>query len=327
MLPAAVPTPSGYQPITFPRDEWPHDNLTEWWYYTGHLQAEDGRAYGFELVVFQSVRRNYPVQYLAQFAITDRARGVFQHDSRRSQGSQIGDGLSLTVQDWQLGGGPSAGSGQALGSHQVRASMDGYSLSVSLQALKPAVLHDVDGLVSFGAAGDSYYYSYTRVAAEGTLVDHGEPLAVVGQAWFDHQWGDFLVSGGGWDWFSAQLDDGSELMLNYLRDNRHRVVGVWGTYVDPAGSYRSLTREDFSIRSEATWTSPKTGGTYPMGWSVSLSEPAYELRFEPVMQDQELVSDGLIYWEGASEISGTRDGHPIRGRGYVELTGYAKRHS
>ena len=27
----------------FPADDGPHDRLTEWWYYTGHLQAGDGR--------------------------------------------------------------------------------------------------------------------------------------------------------------------------------------------------------------------------------------------------------------------------------------------
>jgi predicted secreted hydrolase len=31
----------------------------------------------------------------------------------------------------------------------------------------------------------------------------------------------------------------------------------------------------------------------------------------------------LAYWEGAVEIEGTRDGGAIKGRGYLELTGYA----
>ncbi|MGN6674321.1 MAG: lipocalin-like domain-containing protein, partial [Thermomicrobiales bacterium] len=49
--PFTVPMPAQTQsvppPITFPRDEAPHNDLTEWWYYTGHLQAADGTAYGF----------------------------------------------------------------------------------------------------------------------------------------------------------------------------------------------------------------------------------------------------------------------------------------
>ena len=46
----------------------------------------------------------------------------------------------------------------------------------------------------------------------------------------------------------------------------------------------------------------------------------------PTVLDQELDtrgSTGVVYWEGSSTIAGTRDGAPIGGRGYVELTGYA----
>jgi len=44
-----------------------------------------------------------------------------------------------------------------------------------------------------------------------------------------------------------------------------------------------------------------------------------------VLDAQELVGmrTGIQYWEGAIDIEGTRDGDPIHGRGYVELTGYA----
>ena len=50
--PAAHPTtppaptdaarPADPQPIGLPRDDAPHDRLTEWWYYTGHLHDDDG---------------------------------------------------------------------------------------------------------------------------------------------------------------------------------------------------------------------------------------------------------------------------------------------
>ena len=33
----------------------------------------------------------------------------------------------------------------------------------------------------------------------------------------------------------------------------------------------------------------------------------------------------VTYWEGAIETSGTAQGKPIRGQGYMELTGYAER--
>ncbi|MEA2586691.1 MAG: hypothetical protein QOF33_4776, partial [Thermomicrobiales bacterium] len=45
------------------------------------------------------------------------------------------------------------------------------------------------------------------------------------------------------------------------------------------------------------------------------------------MHDQELdtrQTTGVTYWEGQVEATGTRAGASIRGRGYVELTGYAR---
>src|SRR5690242_10555582 len=67
--PPGTPPPA---PIAFPRDEAPHDTLTEWWYYTGHLQAADGARYGFESVIFQSIRSTIPPYFAAHTAVTDR---------------------------------------------------------------------------------------------------------------------------------------------------------------------------------------------------------------------------------------------------------------
>ena len=142
--PVASPSPpTTYPPIELPRDQAPHDTLTEWWYYTGHLRAADGRQYGFEFVIFQTVRGDYPVFYLGQFAVTDRGRQTFQHTSKLAQGSQIGrqDGLDLTVQDWHMRG--------ALGQDHLQAGLDGYALDVDLTSEKPPALHDEDGVVSF----------------------------------------------------------------------------------------------------------------------------------------------------------------------------------
>ena len=41
--PPTVAPPPTRSPIALPRDDGPHDRLTEWWYYTGHLRADDGR--------------------------------------------------------------------------------------------------------------------------------------------------------------------------------------------------------------------------------------------------------------------------------------------
>ena len=51
-------------------------------------------------------------------------------------------------------------------------------------------------------------------------------------------------------------------------------------------------------------------------------------RITPLLPDQELSttrSTGVTYWEGACRVEGEKEGRPIAGRAYVEMTGYAGR--
>ena len=46
----------------------------------------------------------------------------------------------------------------------------------------------------------------------------------------------------------------------------------------------------------------------------------------PTVAAQELdtrATTGVIYWEGSQVVTATRDGQPLAGEAYVELTGYA----
>src|SRR2546430_17548870 len=109
--PQATPLP----PIRFPQDEAAHRDLTEWWYYTGHMNATmpGGQVhhYGFELVFFQALRGDLPPVYAAHFAISDITRGEFHFDQRRltEPNAVIPDGTStsgidLHINDWSIKG-------------------------------------------------------------------------------------------------------------------------------------------------------------------------------------------------------------------------------
>jgi predicted secreted hydrolase len=312
--PVAVPTP--LPAVQFPRDALPHDVLTEWWYVTGHLT--DGQAeYGFEFTVFQARRYNAPTGYLAHFAITDVAGQRFSHQARVSQGEPSG-GFPIDVDGWRLS---SDGGTDRIDARMLSGPGVEIPFALRLEAVdqKPPALHH-GGLIDYGSAGVSYYYSRTLLRVQGEL-QTGDAAArpVTGEAWMDHQWGDFVVAGGGWDWYSLQLDDQTELMLYVLRDAAGRTTSVYGTQVLPDGSTREL--EGVAPSALGQWTSPHTGATYPSGWRLTLSD-ARELEIEPVLQDQELyfpdfAFGGMVYWEGAVRVSGD-----ATGRGYVELTGY-----
>ena len=345
-------------PVVLPRDDGPHDRLSEWWYYTGHLDgtAAGGtmRKLGFEYVIFRAERGGFPTAWASHLALTDETGDRFLYGQRLEVGAAVdrspraddgtptGFDLSLSGVDptdpatfeqpaWTMNG--SDGSDRlsaTLAPHEAAAagSPDGLALALDLEATKPAALHDRDGWIDFGPAGSSYYYSRTAMDARGSVTLDGQELSVTGQAWFDHQWGDFIsVGGGGWDWFAVNLDDGTDLTLSLVRDADGSYPLIYGTIVDPDGRTRHLGRDDFSVEVTERWTSPETGADYPAGWTI-LIPSADDLRIDlrPTVAAQELDTrrtTGVVYWEGSQVVRGTRSGTPIGGEAYVELTGYA----
>ncbi len=324
-------TTSQLPPVRFPQDEAAHNDLTEWWYYTGHMNTTDANGkphkYGFELVIFQALRSSFPPVYAAHFAISDVTRGEFHYDQRRliepnaviPNGNST-KGISVQVGDWTIQG--------LNGLDHLSATMPNYTMQIDLSGLKPATLHNSTGLITYGPGGFSYYYSRTRMALSGTLVDHNKPEKVTGEAWMDHQWGNFLsLGGGGWDWYSIQLGNNTELMLYFLHDASGTTTSTYADYIAAAGKEHLLPTNSLHSTVLDHWTSPTTKASYPSGWQLDINDPQVKvsLTITPQLKNQELVvyqSTGNSYWEGAVDIKGQSNGNAVQGQGYIELTGY-----
>jgi predicted secreted hydrolase len=341
-----VPDP---RPISLPRDDAPHDRLTEWWYYTGHLRTVDGHRFGFEYVIFRAERGGFPVTWASHVAITDETGDAFHYAQRTEIGPQVNRasgglaGFDLAIDDasraetaaWSMVGHDGEDEiAVALSGEEAAAagSADGLGLDLRLRSTKPAALHNGTGWIDFGAGGSSYYYSRTSMEATGSVVVGGATLKVDGIAWFDHQWGDFItVGGGGWDWFALNLDDGRDLTLSLVRDGDGSYPLVYGTLVTADGTARNLPREAFTVEVTRRWTSPTTGADYPAGWTITIPGEHLVVDLTPTVAGQELdtrATTGVVYWEGSQRVSGTRVGVdgigvPVGGEAYVELTGYA----
>ncbi|HEY4190561.1 MAG TPA: lipocalin family protein [Candidatus Limnocylindrales bacterium] len=343
--PSVAARPPDPVPVVLPGDDAPHDRLTEWWYDTGHLRAADGRRFGFEYVVFRAERGGFPVSWASHLALTDETGKTFSYAQRSEIGPQVDvlrpggsspfefsvaiDGSAPGAKPWTMAGGD--------GHDVLRATATGdevqgdptsaIGIDLRLTARKAPVLHNGDGWIDFGPAGGSYYVSRTDIAATGTITLSGETLAVDGDAWFDHQWGDFIsVGAGGWDWFAVNLDDGTDLMLSLVRAADGTYPLVYGTLVDPEGRATTLGADAFTVDVTDHWTSPAIGATYPAGWRIQLPSEALDITLEPTVAQQELdtrATTGVVYWEGSQVVSATRAGKPLGGQAYVELTGYS----
>jgi predicted secreted hydrolase len=174
--------------------------------------------------------------------------------------------------------------------------------------------------------GDAnYYYSVPRLAVHGRLLREGEPLELHGLAWLDREWGSGGLGPGeaGWDWFALQLADGSALMFYALRnEDGGRDAHSAGTWIAPGGAARPLSNAEVSLAVTAHWRN-RLGERYPAGWRIRVPALELDLTVHPALAEQELRTTPP-YWEGAVDVSGTRSGRPLGGRGYVELVGYAQ---
>jgi predicted secreted hydrolase len=346
--------------FVFPRDHGPHPQFRqEWWYVTGNLDGAGGERFGFELTFFRfalapgaaaGARPDSAVSawrtreiWMAHFAVSDVSRRRFRFAQKLSRealglagaaavpagpGSAAADGAAaprLWIDDWLLEGAPASVAGAGT-SWRLRASQPGYAIELTLEPETAPVLNGEHGLSrkSAEAGAASYYYSVPRLAVHGRLLTEHGPRAVEGLAWLDREWGSGSLGAqqSGWDWFGLQLDDGSALMFYALRDRSGgREPFSAGTWIAADGT-RPLSSDEVRIDVTGQWTN-RDGDHYPAGWRLRVPSLGVELALRPVLADQELRTTPR-YWEGAVDVSGTRGGRRVGGRGYVELVGYAQ---
>ena len=318
-----MPTPMVSPPsppalVSLPDDDAPHaDYNTEWWYYTGHLQSAEGHRYGFHYVVFQVLAPVGILANLAHVSITDHQEGVYSTDQRASIATSTTEGtpgFSFGLDGWKMSGFD--------GQDSLQASTSDYAIDLTLETDKKPVLHDHTGLVDFGEAGNSFYYSRTRMSISGTIIAEGQAVPVAGHAWFDHQWGNFEVRALGWDWFALQFDDGSDVMLTALRDESDRPIRSYGTFIAPDGRSAYIAGDEFEVASVDSWTSPVSGAKYPMAWKVRIPNRSIDVVLTPVLVASEFDGTATTYnyyWEGEMGVTGSHEGY-----GFVELAGYAQ---
>jgi len=312
--------------IDLPLDESPHESLVEWWYFTGHLFDPDRNVYGFELTFFLfSNLLRMPV-WMIHTGLVNESTG--QHE------------MQSLLETGPPGGAPGELDLLVAGQRIIRQGNDLYLLSgttgsstfdLALTNTKRPCYHGGNGVVRMSSMTDSsFYYSRTRLGVEGSLFMNGQNKSVTGQAWMDHQWGNFIPFVlAGWDWFSIQLADGHEIMLFvFRRDNegiRESIDYASGSITDSLGNQSPILFDDFTVTPLDSWVSQATGGTYPQNWEIEIPKYEIHLTLTTDVPDQEMPNPVWNYWEGRVEVSGVKGSEAVQGMGFVELTGYAGR--
>ena len=249
----------GY-PYQFPRDHFEHkDFRTEWWYYTGNVTDADGKRFGFELVFFRQGERHatdnksaWAVQdvYLAHAALTDANGKRFWYEERLNR---TGPGVAGASFEGSASG---TATGRRNGTAKRRRSTpiaDHFRFHLAPAPAEPFVIQGENGSAR------------RRRAAAGRRTTCRSPCStsraasirarVKGRAWMDHEWFTEQLAADqvGWDWFSVQLDNRTELMLFELRRKDGSIDPYSSGHVHRCRrrSAHHLRREDFTLRAPA----------------------------------------------------------------------------
>ena len=277
----------GYREVVLPYDHGAHPNYkTEWWYWNGHLTAQDGSQYGFQFAFFHlrslgTWLKGFPVWWLfpshvsaGQLVVVNKQTGRIAITKRQPVWQWTGtradkNRMYIKICDW-LATGEQDSKGNFI--MHLKAPSRHCSLDLELIPLKPAVLHGDKGFLAQGPHFvPSHYISFTRLLAKGSLNLEKKTMEVTGQAWHDHEYMSGAPSAqfAGWDWFSIQFDDdnsvtnmneangtegihplrGAEVMLSLIRSLEEEILeGSKGTFVPKNGHPETLTwKEDFFV--------------------------------------------------------------------------------
>ncbi len=326
------------KPIVLPYDHGPHFGAkTEWWYFSGELQTDNGTAYGYEMTIFK-VRQSGLDVFVNHLAVSDLQTKVHSFaettvintpklGNKKGKADINADALSFTFDN-------------DTGFH-IEGSQGGIAIDLQLLPVLPVVLEADNGTINMPDGHISYYYSFTNLKTTGTLTLNGTTQNIISndttksRSWMDHQWGLFSISADAkqaWDWFSFRFEDGSSLMAAHFREKGTNEVlnGVVsnGLLINPHWMYQRAdgTVErgtDVSIDYARTWKDANADATYAMDWTVSIPSLSATISAVPAFDAQSLYNIMTPpYWEGIGTAESTIEGNKRNATAYIEMCGY-----
>lgn len=318
--------------LNFPADFGAHPRQSiEWWYVTGLLgDAGQPPRFGYQLTFFRlpgPAAASHPSPLAAKqlllghVALSDLSAKTQRHTQRLLRAlpgavhARVGD-CDVKLRDWTLT--------RTADGYRAAFTGPGFTMGLQLTTPEPPLLQGDAGISRKGSDPDqfSHYYSRPQLATTADLVLDGRPQRLAGRAWLDHEWSDnYLGDTAGWDWLGINLHDGRALTLFQLRREDGSRDWAGGSVRTPGRPDRSFAANEVAMTPMRHWTSPATGGRWPVEWR--LSSPAGEMRLVAAFDAQEVDarrSSALVYWEGAARLLDAA-GQEI-GWGYLELTGY-----
>lgn len=225
----------------FPRDHWARDGFkTEWWYFTGHLEAEGGDRFAYQFTFFRIglLRERPDVQSdwgTKDLIMGHAALSTLSYPEQGSRGAgEQGRKIKTTVgashrfsevlyRAVSLLGGFGTFPDSVIAWSRAPAGTEGtwklkwngeafdfaaeddelgFSFSLTTRPVKSLILQGPNGFSRKGAgeSAASQYYSFTRLVTVGTIEVDGQIHQVKGQSWMDKEFSTHSLGSGQVGW-------------------------------------------------------------------------------------------------------------------------------
>ena len=315
---------------------------TEWWYFTGNLADANGRRFGYQLTFFrQGIRPSGGTRSRA-VALRRRRSEVCAFHRHRCRG-QSGSDLtrrraaarsarpdSMKAIGWR---GSTRGRCGWMPTERficVARCEGRRDRSAICGARSRRRFTATDGISRKAAIEGhaSHYYSLTRLTTGGQAARRRRDFRSERRELVRPRMGDEPTRAGA---------DRLGLAVGAFR-RRHRADAVSdaarerrrGSELQRHARSRQMARRRISRAPQFRMTpsellEERQDGRAVSDWLAGRDSRSAQIvvNVRAVLQNQELALLPLAYWEGAVDVTGTREGKPLKGRGYLELTGYA----
>lgn len=328
--------PKQFRPIKFPKDESAHNCVIEWWYFNGRLKDGDGNDYSFMNCLFKADVKKAKIPFLSKIPlktsyfshslVSDLKHKTFYH--RIAPFSVISDDsfskplLYINYLNPEIRNGYANCAIEKIDESKYRVKNEDIDLIMT--SVKKPLLEGGNGYLDLHSK-KTYYYSLTNLKTEGRIKVKKKWINVAGKSWMDHQWWpNASYSKDRWDWFSVQLDNGTEMVCGMYDDGK---VKTYFADISCANGSQEHYKEVEMIPSGRQWTSPKSKAVYPLEWKIKIPAKNIELNLKAKIKNQEILFAAINYWEGPLDIKGVFNGEKISGVGFMELVGYPSQYS
>ncbi|HNP75426.1 MAG TPA: lipocalin-like domain-containing protein [bacterium] len=324
-----------YKPIKFPKDESAHDCIVEWWYFNGHLKDKDDNEYSFMDCLFKVDVKKVKIpflnkiplktSYFSHSLVSDLKHKNFHH--RIAPFSIISDDsfskslLYINYINPEIKNGYTNCVIKKTGESTYH--LKNEDIDLKLTSIKKPVLEGGEGYLDLHSK-TTYYYSLTNLKAEGRIKIKNKWIDVIGKSWMDHQWADASYSKDKWNWFSAQLDNNTEMVCCVYDDGKVKTYFADISYAD---NHQEHYKEIEIISSNQQWISPKSKAVYPLSWKIKIPTKNIELNLTAKVDNQEMLFGSINYWEGPLRVDGDFGGEKVKGVGFMELVGYPSQYN